>query len=80
MCPACALWEGRSAAQAKAIRLDYGISGSAATLRVRRALLFNALKRLGLDTKPDARPPHVQQIVPIEPESISALPAHAAET
>jgi len=30
---------------------------------VRRALLFYALRRLGLDLKPDARPPHEQHIV-----------------
>jgi hypothetical protein len=67
-------------AQAKAIKLDYGISGSSATLRVRRALLFYALKRLGLDTKPDARPPQVQQIVLVEPEHLAGWPAPSAET
>lgn len=66
--------------QAKAIRLDYGISGGSATLRVRRALLFYAIKRLGLDTKPDARPPHLQQIVLLEPENVSEWPAPATET
>ena len=53
-------------AQAKAIRLDYGIAGNSATLAVRRALLFYALRRLGLDTNPDARPPNEQQIVLVE--------------
>jgi hypothetical protein len=59
-------------AQAKAIRLDYGISGTSATLRVRRALLFYALKRLGLDTAPDARPPQRQHIVLVDPEQVMA--------
>lgn len=54
---------GLTASQARAIALDYGIRKDTARLRVRRALLFYALKRLGLDLKPDARPPHEQHIV-----------------
>jgi hypothetical protein len=50
-------------AQAKAIALDYGITKGTAAIRVRRALLFYALRRLGLDLHPDARPPHEQHIV-----------------
>jgi len=50
-------------AQREAVRLDYGISGDHLTLRVRRALLFYALRRLGLDTPPDARRPQEQHIV-----------------
>lgn len=53
---------GLTPSQAKAIALDYGIRKDTARLRVRRALLFYALKRLGLDLKPDARPPHEQHI------------------
>lgn len=34
-----------------------------AKIRVRKALLYYALKRLGLDTDPAARPPRDQQIV-----------------
>jgi hypothetical protein len=54
---------GLTPAQAKAIALDYGITKGTAKIRVRRALLFYALRRLGLDLRPDARPPHEQHIV-----------------
>lgn len=54
---------GLTSAQAKAIALDYGITKTSAKLRVRRALLFYALRRLGLDLRPDVRPPHEQHIV-----------------
>jgi hypothetical protein len=67
-------------AQAKAIRLDYGIAGTSAALKVRRALLFYALRRLGLDTKPDARPPHEQQIVLVNEAAIRALAPRLWET
>lgn len=49
--------------QAKVIALDYGMKGGKAEIRVRRALLYYALRRLGLDTDPAARKPHDQQIV-----------------
>jgi predicted DNA-binding transcriptional regulator YafY len=52
-----------SDAQAKVIALDYGMRGGKAKIKVRRALLYYALKRLGLDTDPAAREPHDQQIV-----------------
>src|SRR5580658_5854853 len=67
-------------AQAKAIRLDYGIAGNSAAIKVRRALLFYALKRLGLDTKPDARPPHEQQIVLVNADEVRALAPRLWET
>lgn len=54
---------GLTPAQAKAISIDYGIKGKTTTIPVRRALLFYALKRLGLDVPPDTRPPHEQHIV-----------------
>jgi hypothetical protein len=54
---------GLTPAQARAIALDYGIRGGSATIKVRRALLFYALRRLGLDVPPDTRPPHEQHIV-----------------
>lgn len=54
---------GLTPAQAKAIALDYGITKGAATIKVRRALLFYALRRLGLDVDPDVRPPQEQHIV-----------------
>jgi hypothetical protein len=49
--------------QARVIALDYGMKGGKAEIRVRRALLYYALRRLGLDTDPAARKPHEQQIV-----------------
>lgn len=54
---------GLTPAQARAIAIDYGISGGSASLRVRRALLFYALRRLGLDVAPGSRPPAEQHIV-----------------
>jgi hypothetical protein len=65
-----------SESQKKVIELDYGMRGGKAKIKVRRALLYYALKRLGLDTDPAARQPQDQQIVllnrhnifgPIEP-------------
>lgn len=52
-----------SAPQRRAIEMDYGMEDGRAEIRVRRALLFYALKRLGLDTNPAARRPQDQQIV-----------------
>jgi predicted DNA-binding transcriptional regulator YafY len=52
-----------SESQARAIALDYGIVKGSTRLSVRRALLFYALKRLGLDEDHSTRPPNVQQIV-----------------
>jgi hypothetical protein len=43
--------------------MDYGMEAGHAQIVVRRALLFYALKRLGLDTDPAARKPQDQQIV-----------------
>ncbi len=60
-------------AQKKAIALDYGIVKGSATLKVRRALLFYALRRLGLDVPPDARPPHEQHIVLVNRAKIDSL-------
>jgi predicted DNA-binding transcriptional regulator YafY len=66
-------------AQARAIALDYGITRGSTRIRVRRALLFYALKRLGLDA-PETRPPHEQQIVLVNRREIEALKAEPAET
>ncbi|KTE10786.1 WYL domain-containing protein [Sphingopyxis sp. H115] len=52
-----------SVGQRKAIELDYAMEGGRATIPVKRALLYYALKRLGLDTDPSARRPQDQQIV-----------------
>lgn len=56
--------------QKKVIALDYGMSGEKAQIKVRRALLYYALKRLGLDTDPGARKPQDQQIVLLNREAI----------
>lgn len=52
-----------SAPQRRAIEMDYGMEDGRAEIHVRQALLFYTLKRLGLDTDPDARRPQDQQIV-----------------
>lgn len=49
--------------QRRAIEMDYGMEEGRAQIAVRRALLFYALKRLGLDTDPAARRPQDQQII-----------------
>ncbi len=48
--------------QRAAIALDYGMSDGRLTIHVRRAMLYFALKRLGLDTDPSARRPQDRQI------------------
>lgn len=67
-----------SQTQAKVIALDYGMQAGKAEIQVRRALLYYALRRLGLDTDPSARPPQDQQIVLLNAAQISAsqLPPH----
>lgn len=57
-----------SDAQAKVIALDYGMGGGKAKIKVRRALLYYTLKRLGLDTEPGARKPQDQQIILLNPD------------
>jgi hypothetical protein len=52
------------------IEMDYGMEEGRAQIPVRRALLFYALKRLGLDTDPAARRPQDQQIVLLNPEAL----------
>lgn len=71
---------GLTPAQAKAIALDYGIDKGAAVIRVRRALLFYALRRLGLDVAPDIRPPHEQHIVLVNRAEIDAVGRPRSET
>jgi hypothetical protein len=43
-----------------------------AIIKVRRALLFYALRRLGLDVGPDVRPPQEQHIVLVNREEAKA--------
>lgn len=54
---------GLTPSQAAAIRADYAFTGEVLELSIRRALLLYALKRLGLDLPPNARPPQEQHIV-----------------
>jgi len=49
--------------QRRIMELDYGMSGGCAELEVRKSMLFYTLKRLGLDTDPEARLPQDQHIV-----------------
>jgi hypothetical protein len=60
-----------SETQQKVIALDYGMRGGRAKIPVRRALLYYALKRLGLDTDPTARRPQDQQIVLLNAAELS---------
>lgn len=59
---------GLSETQQKVIALDYGMRAGKAKIKVRIALLYYALKRLGLDTDPAARRPQDQQIVLLNTE------------
>ena len=63
-----------SETQAKVIALDYGMRGGKAKIKVRRALLYYALRRLGLDTDPAARSPQDQQIVLFNRDEILESP------
>lgn len=58
--------------QAKVIALDYGMRGGKTKIKVKRALLYYVLRRLGLDTDPAARSPQDQQIVLLNGEVIDA--------
>lgn len=60
-----------SETQAKVIALDYGMRGGKAKIKVRRALLYYALRRLGLDTDPGARKAQDQQIVLLNREQLA---------
>ena len=62
-----------SETQARVISLDYGMRGGKAKIKVRRALLYYALRRLGLDTDPRARTPQDQQIVLLNREAVADL-------
>jgi len=57
-----------SETQKKVIALDYGMRSDKAKIPVRKALIYYALKRLGLDTNPGARRPQDQQIVLLNQE------------
>ena len=61
--------------QKRVIELDYGMDEGRVTITVRRALLYYALRRLGLDTDPAARAPQDQQIILLNSESVRELGA-----
>ncbi len=67
-------------AQRRAIADDYGIRKDSTTIRVRRALLFYALKRLGLDVSPDTRSPSEQHIVLLNRDEIQSHLTGRGET
>ena len=56
--------------QRKVIALDYGMRGGKAKIPVLKALLYYALRRLGLDTDPTERRPMDQKIVLLNREVI----------
>lgn len=60
-----------SETQKKVIALDYGMRSGRAKIPVRKALLYYALKWLGLDTDPAARRPQDQQIVLLNRELLA---------
>ena len=60
-----------------AIEMDYGMEDGRAQIPVRRALLFYALKRLGLDTDPAARRPQDQQIVLLNSDDVARAAGRA---
>ncbi len=62
-----------SETQQKVIALDYGMRGGRAKIPVRKALVYYALKRLGLDTDPTARRPQDQQIVLLNRDTVSGV-------
>ena len=59
--------------QQKVIALDYGMRGGRTKVKVRKALLYYALKRLGLDIAPSARAPQDQQIVLLNRDQIEPV-------
>ena len=63
--------------QAAALR---SIRDGSTKIRVRRALLFYALKRLGLDVSADLRPPIEQHIVLINRDDIQSHLTRRSET
>ena len=64
---------GLTPAQRRAIALDYGMVRGSVRIKVRRALLFYALKRLGLDVPENIRPPHEQHIVLVNRAEVLGL-------
>ena len=67
-----------SETQRKVIALDYGMQGGVAKIPVRRALLYYALKRLGLDVGPAVRKPQDQQILLLNATALALQPARVS--
>jgi hypothetical protein len=63
---------GLTPAQASAIAIDYGIRDCSTSIRVRKALLFYALRRLGLDIPLGARRAVEQHIVLVNRAEVDA--------
>ncbi len=61
-----------SETQRRVVALDYGMHAGKTSIQVRRALLYYALKRLGLDTEPKPRRPADQHIVLLNRDDILA--------
>lgn len=59
-----------SASQRRVVASDYEMQNDVATLRVRKSMLFYALKRLGLDTDAAVRPAEDQHIVLVNPSEV----------
>jgi predicted DNA-binding transcriptional regulator YafY len=59
--------------QRRIVELDYGMTEGIAELKVRKCLLYYNLKRLGLDTAPDARRPQDQHIVLVNSSEIQDI-------
>jgi hypothetical protein len=58
---------------------SYGIRGGSTSLKVRRALLFYALRRLGLDVAADVRPANEQHIVLVNRAEVEAARVQAPQ-
>ena len=59
-----------SVSQKHVVGMDYGMDDGVVKIKVREAMLFYALKRLGLDTDPNARKPQDQHIVLLNREEV----------
>jgi hypothetical protein len=59
--------------QQRVVELDYGMNNGQVTILVRKALLYYALKRLGLDTDLAARRPQDQQIVLLNGAEVGSI-------
>ena len=63
--------------QQAVIARDYGMKGGQVTVKVRLALLYYFLKRLGLEFEAEQRPPREQHVVLADPPAVEAALARA---